>query len=238
MFRAWRRSRLRKQPVPQEWLLALDRYVPFFAELKPDERARMLSDMQVFLAEKYFFGAGGLTVTADMPVVVAAAALRLVLHLDVSYYDRLTEIVLYPSGFHNPHDDEDRDGEAHDWGIVVLAWDAVVEGLADPNDGYNTVFHEFAHVLDRADGSFDGTPRLHRAADYPQWAAVMEREYQRVRALEGTALHPLDDYAGENEAEFFAVSTEAFFERPDELAREAPDLFAELAKFYRTDPRK
>lgn len=237
MFRSWRRSRLRKQPVPQEWLLALDRYVPFFNELTPDERARLLSDMQVFLAEKYFIGAGGLTLTPDMPVVIAAAAVRIVQGLDISYFDRLTEIVVYPGGFHNPLDDEDRDGEAHDWGVVVLAWDGVLEGLDDPHDGYNTVFHEFAHVLDRDDGSFDGTPKLHRARDYKIWGEVMAKEFNRLESLAGSRLHVLDDYGAENEAEFFAVATEAFFEIPEELAADAPELFAELLKFYRVDPR-
>jgi Mlc titration factor MtfA (ptsG expression regulator) len=237
MFRRWRRSRLRKQPVPMEWRVTLDRYAPFFAELAPEAQARLLADMQVFLAEKLFLAAGGLTLTPEMPVVVAAAAVRIVQGLDVSYFDRLTEIVLYPGGFYNPLDTEGLDGEAHDWGVVVLAWDAVVEELANPHDGWNIVCHEFAHVLDRADGSFDGTPRLHKAADYRRWAEVMGQAYERLRATAGSGRHVLGEHDVEDEAEFFAVCTEAFFEIPGELAEECPEVFAELVTFYRVDPR-
>lgn len=232
MFRRWRRNRLRRKPAPPHWAELLRRNVPFFAALDEDERARLLDIVKVFSAEKYFIGAQGLPVTEEIPLVISACAARLVLDLDVAYYDRLTEIVVYPGGFTNPLDEEDRDGEAHDWGTVVLAWDAVLDGIDDPHDGYNTAFHEFAHVLDRADGEFDGTPKLHRLGDYAAWSEVMAREYARLQREEGLGTHPLDDYGAENEAEFFAVATEVFFEDPDRLRRETPDLYREFRKFY------
>src|SRR5690606_22569025 len=134
-------------------------------------------------------------------------------------------------GFYNPRDEEDRDGEAHDWGVVVLGWQAVLEGLDDPHDGYNTAFHEFAHVLDRSSGEFNGTPPLHSAKDYESWAQVMSTEFERLRREEGMGTYPIDDYGAENEAEFFAVATEVFFEDPGRLRRETPALYRELAKF-------
>lgn len=232
MFRRWRRSRLARKPAPAHWAEILAHDVPFFGQLSGDERARLLDIMKVFAHEKYFIGAQGFEITEDVPVIVSACAARLVLDLDVSYYDRLTEIVVYPGGFNNPLDEEDRDGEAHDWGIVVLAWDAVLDGLDDPHDGYNTAFHEFAHVLDRADGEFDGTPKLHRMGDYALWGQVMEEEYARLQREEGMGTHPLDDYGAESEAEFFAVATEVFFEDPDLLRRETPKLWREFRRFY------
>jgi Mlc titration factor MtfA (ptsG expression regulator) len=232
MFRNWRRKRLVARPVPDSWFQYLDDVVPFYRLLRSDEQERLLHLMKIFVGEKNFIGAGDLEITEPMRVIVAATAARLILHLDVSYYDRLTEIVIYPGGFYNPQDEEDRVGEAHDWGVIVLAWQAVLEGLADPYDGYNTAFHEFAHVLDRASGTFNGTPQLHEAADYEQWAEVMSTEFQRLRREEGMGTYPIDDYGAENEAEFFAVATEVFFEDPGRLRGYAPALYRELARFY------
>lgn len=236
-FKKLRRNRVGSRPFPHEWRAWIELHVPFFRYLDRLERERLFACVQILCGEKYFIGAGGLEIEPHMPVVISAAAARLVLHLDVGYYDRVTEIILYPGGFTNPLDQEDREGEAHDWGVVVLAWDAVLSGLADPHDCYNPVFHEFAHVLDRAEGAFNGTPPLHSPRDFDTWAKVMATEFEKLRALEGSGQHVLDDYAAENEAEFFAVATETFFEDPAALAKCSPEVFRELVRFYRTDPR-
>jgi Mlc titration factor MtfA (ptsG expression regulator) len=115
---------------------------------------------------------------------------------------------------------------------VVLAWDAVLNGLRNPRDGHDTVVHELAHVLDRADGSFDGAPALRAGEHYRPWASVMQRHFERLRRRDRRLGKVLRDYGATNEAEFFAVSTEVYFERPDELRRRAPALFAELERFY------
>ncbi len=234
--RALTRRLHRDRPFPPEWNEVLTARVPFFAALPSADQDTLRTLAKLFVWEKIWIPAGGIEMTDELRVTIAAAACRPILRLGLSYYNRLTEIVVYPGGFRHPEYQDVNMGEAHDWGVVVLAWDDVLEGLADPRDGYNTVFHEFAHVLDRATGDFDGTPRLHRESDYRIWGEVMERNFLELEVGNPRHLSVLDDYGAENEAEFFAVATESFFETPRELRDALPDLYAELAKFYRDDP--
>jgi Mlc titration factor MtfA (ptsG expression regulator) len=117
---------------------------------------------------------------------------------------------------------------------VILAWSEVLAGAADPDDGRNVVLHEFAHQIDQDGGDADGRPWLHDAMARQQWAAVMDEGLTRLREAPSTTL---DDYGSTDPAEFFAVATEAFFERPQALVDEAPALYGELARLYRLDPR-
>jgi Mlc titration factor MtfA (ptsG expression regulator) len=240
MFGWWRRrrrARTRSAPVPASWTEILARNAPFVARLGDAERTRLVGDIQVLLAEKHFIAAGGMEITAEVKVTIAAAAARLVLHLDVDRYDDLTEIIVYPGAYKHPGAADGAVlGEAHTWGVVVLAWDAVLGGLRNPRDGLDTAVHEFAHVLDRAGGAFDGTPELHASDHYRPWATVMQRSFDRLRGGDRALRQVLRDYGAINEAEFFAVATEVYFERPDELKQRAPRLFDELERFYRPAP--
>jgi Mlc titration factor MtfA (ptsG expression regulator) len=240
MFGWWRRRRRRKvraQPLPPAWPEILARTAPFVARLRDADRTQLFGDVQVFLAEKHFVGAGGLEITDEIRVTVAASAVRLTLHLDIDLYDDLTEIVVYPEAYRHPGvADTAVLGEAHSWGTVVLSWRAVLDGLSNPRDGHDTAVHEFAHVLDRVSGAFDGAPPLATPAHYEPWAAAMSRHYERLRRGDKQTRSVLRDYGATNEAEFFAVATEAFFERPERLRQQAPDLFEELRRFYGGDP--
>ncbi len=238
LFRKWRRHRLGKRPFPEAWHAHLERRVPFVSGLEESVRERFLRQLKIFVWEKAFIGAGGFEIDDEVRVVIASAAIRLVLHLDLSYYDRLTEIIVYPSAFQRPGGDVWILGEAHAWGTVVLSWDSVVLGLANPHDGHATAAHEFAHVLDRAGGAFDGTPELRARADYRPWAHVMSRNYLALRRGGSRARKVLRQYGAQSEAEFFAVATEAFFEKPRQMREQTPDLYAELQRFYRWDPAR
>jgi MtfA peptidase len=127
---------------------------------------------------------------------------------------------------------------------VVLAWDAVCQGTADPDDGHNVVFHEFAHQLDYEDGWANGTPALAdgnawsvRKSRYAAWARVLSTEFERLRAdAQRGQTAVLDEYGATNPAEFFAVATESFFERPREMLQKHPELYNELKRFYLQDP--
>lgn len=236
IVRWFRRRDYRKQPVPAGWHAYLEARVPFYAGLEGALRARFLEYLKIFVWEKHFIGAGGMEVTDEVEVVIAAAAVRLVLHLDISMYDRLTEIVVYPSHYKHPERDGVIFGEAHQWGTVVLSWDAVVQGLANPRDGHDTSTHEFAHVLDRVDGAFDGTPALRSGEHYRPWAEVMSRHYLALQKRRKAERRALRAYGATNEAEFFAVATESFFEKPAQMKARLPDLYDELRRFYGFDP--
>jgi Mlc titration factor MtfA (ptsG expression regulator) len=231
-----KRKRLARRPIPEKWLTILEESVPFYPRISGEMRRRFLETLKIFIWEKYFIGAGGMVITDEVRVVIAACAVRLVLHLDLSYYDRLSEIVVYPYVYRHLDEEVAILGEARNWGTVVLSWPAVLQGLASPKNGHETATHEFAHVLDRADGVFDGTPKLRARADYRPWAEIMSRHYlglQKGDPIEGRVLR---QYGATNEAEFFAVATESYFERPQLMKELIPDLYAELQAFYGGDP--
>jgi Mlc titration factor MtfA (ptsG expression regulator) len=236
LLRGWKRRRLLKREFPGDWIGILERGVPFYANLPGDLQRSFRDKLKVFVWEKHFFGADDLEVTDEMRVVIGAAAVRLIMFLDLSYYDRLSEIVVYPHHYRHKDDDAIILGEAHHWGTVVLSWPAVLHGLKNPCDGHDTATHEFAHVLDRTDGSFDGTPRLRASEDYRAWARIMSAHFLRLQRGDARELFVLREYGAKNEAEFFAVATESFFERPLVMKKAAPDLYAELKRFYGFDP--
>jgi len=236
LFRLLRRPLLQRRPLPPEWLRYLDTHVPFFAKLSPELRQRFLDQLKVFIWEKEFIGAGGFAITEQVRVVVAATAVQLVLHLGLSYYDRLTEIIVYPGAFKLPDRTGAVLGEAKHWGTVILSWESVLAGLRNPVDGHDTAAHEFAHVLDRADGAFDGTPRLREYSHYRAWASVMSEHFQGLQQGRRAERNVMDDYGALNEAEFFAVATESFFEKPQQMKARTPELYEELKRFYGWDP--
>lgn len=226
------------QPLPQPWIGILEERVPFFHDLKEPLRQRFLDRLKIFVWEKAWIEAGGMEIDDEVKVVVSAAAVRLGLYLDDSIYDRLSELVIYPSHYHHPDGDAVVFGEAHAWGTVVLSWDAVLGGLSNPDDGHDTATHEFAHVLDRNSGSFNGTPQLHARGDYRSWALVLDHHFQRLRNRKQVERRVLRDYGATNEAEFFAVATESFFEKPEQMLERTPELYEQLRRFYGFDPAK
>ncbi len=237
LWRRWQRRRWREKPFPEAWISILNEQVPFFEKLSGELRQSFLERLKVFAWEKVWIPAGGLEITDEIRVLISAAACRLILHLDLSYYDRLTEIVVYPATYKHPgQDDVAVFGEAHQWGTLVLSWDSVKRGLANPEDGKDTATHEFAHVLDRAGGTYDGTPPLHARPDYRHWTSVMEQNFQALRSRDRRQRRVLRRYGATNEAEFFAVATESFFEKPAVMKAKTPDLYNELKRFYRQDP--
>jgi Mlc titration factor MtfA (ptsG expression regulator) len=231
-FEKRQRSTLLRTPFPEAWREHLAAHAPFYGRLSPEARARLEDLTRIFVAEKTFIGAGGLEITDEIKVVIAASAVRLVLCTHIDAFDKLEEIVVYPSAFLRPEKDDVFLGEAHAWGVVVLSWESVRAGLRSQRDGRDVTLHEMAHVLDRADGTFDGTPELSAGEDYRPWAKVMSQHFLRLRQGRAPENRVLDGYGATNEAEFFAVATEAFFERPSDLKERLPALYDELAKFY------
>jgi Mlc titration factor MtfA (ptsG expression regulator) len=237
LVRRIRRRRLVRRPLPEPWTGFLERHVPFYAQLSAPDEKRFIDQLKVFVWEKSFIGAGGMEITEEVKVVIAASAVRLTVHLGIEYYDRLSEVIVYPSAFINPNDpDSVVLGEAHSWGTVVLAWDAVISGLHNPTDGHDTATHEFAHVLDRNDGAFDGTPELRKLNHYGRWAHVMSQHYDALRGGKRRLRKVMRNYGAQNEAEFFAVASESFFEKPSQMKARTPELYEELKRFYGWDP--
>ena len=243
-----RRGRLARTPLPPEWLAIIERMVPYYGLLPLEDRKELQGLIQIFLAEKHFEGCEGLEITDEIRLTIAAEACILLLHRKTDMYPLLQSVLVYPHAFVAPlkerapggvviEDFEEREGESWDTGALVLSWDDVTETAADVHDGYNIVFHEFAHQLDDESGIADGAPSLANKSAYAAWARVFEREYDAlVESVERHWPTLLDDYAIESPAEFFAVVTEFFFEMPAELKAAHPEIYEQLSLYYRQDP--
>lgn len=249
LFTNRKREKLKTESSPSHWRQVLEESFPLFNRLTDADKNELLGHINVFLAEKHFEGCGGLDLTDEIRVTIAAQACLLLLHRDTDYYPNLTSILVYPSGY-TAHESrciggglweegpEDRLGHtAHNLRALVIAWDAARHGAANPGDGENVVLHEFAHQLDFENRAADGTPDLETRAEYESWSRVMTAEFERLRqSIPHDADAVLDIYGAQNPTEFFAVATEAFFERPRALQARHPELYGALSGFFRQDP--
>jgi MtfA peptidase len=245
---ARRRERVRRRPFPQAWRQVLRRRLPYLRRMPVDLQLQLKQHIQVFLAEKPFIGCGGLVVNDEMRVTIAAQACLLLLNRRPSYYPSLRQILVYPGAFFvdKVHTDDagvlqDQrrllSGESWSQGQVILSWQDALDGAAVDDDGRNVVIHEFAHQLDQETGHANGAPRLPTRERYARWSGVFQREFERLQQQLAIGEPTLfGDYAATNPAEFFAVTSEVFFEQGARMAQECPELYRELSTFYRVDP--
>jgi Mlc titration factor MtfA (ptsG expression regulator) len=248
ILRRWRRERAMRKPFPDDWLEILTRNLPYYNCLPHDKQAQLKALVQAFLVEKWFEGAAGLTITDEIRVTIAAQACVLLLGREEDIYPGLRTIIVYPHTYqahetvHRPEGTQIeraqiRTGESWSYGTIVLSWDNVLHGTLDMHDGENVVLHEFAHQLDDEMGPGDGVPDLPNITRYKAWAKVFAQEYalllDRLRRQRSDIFRA---YAAESPAEFFAVATELFFERPRQLRSQHRELYAQLQLFYQQDP--
>ena len=245
-----RRDALRAQPFPEAWREILDRDVAYAAKLGKADRAELEGLIQIFLAEKNLEGCGGLELTDEIRVTIAAHACLLLLHRPARYYPRLVSVIVYPHAYVADHVEYDEDGvttegaeerlgESWDRGVVVLSWDDVQAAARGADGCRNVVLHEFAHQLDSEDGTVEGSPALGHPSEYDAWARILGREYERLQeAAESGRPSILDEYGATSPAEFFAVATECFFTRPTLLLVKHPELYRELTVYYQQDPAR
>ena len=246
-FRNRRRRKLLAGPFPLRWEGFLRQNVGHYPRLPAAEQGRLRDITRILVAEKGWEGCGGLFVTEEMKVTVAAQAALLLLGVDHDYYARVGSVVLYPGEFRTPvmeddwEDDELSDtilaGQAVYRGPVILSWPEALGEGRDPDAGFNVVIHEFAHQLDYLDNLVNGTPVLDDPADSARWRYVMTVALEdHRRALKRGEETFFTEHAAENETEFFADATEAFFCRPADLRDENPDVYDLLRAYYRADP--
>lgn len=245
-----RRRRLRMTPFPESWLKIIRRNVPYVHILSQEDCHELQGHLQVFLAEKVFEGCGGLKVTDEIRVTIAAQACLLLLHRVTDYYPMLRTVLVYPGAYVAPVTEpvghglvsegvSVRAGESWQHGSVILSWDDVLHGAANIHDGHNVVLHEFAHQLDQEAGAAEGAPILPKPSMYVAWARVLSAEYSQLQKDAELGRETIfDKYGAENPAEFFAVATECFFEKALQLKEKHPGLYEELRLFYRQDPAR
>ena len=250
----WTRPvKLLSDPVPESWADIVRSRVPLTSALEHKEFSRLLKLIQVFLKKKRIEGAGGLEVTEEMAVTIAAQACLLLLWRNFGVYPVLRSVIVYPGavipryaqeyGAHGNISGGEHDqpilGQSWGSGVVVLSWNSAQRGAFDPRDGKNVVLHEFAHQLDQETGAADGKPVGLMLSSLKPWAEVMERRFQQLtKARRRGEKTVLDQYGAKNHAEFFAVATEAFFEKPRQLRKAKPDLYGLLREFFGVDPAR
>ncbi len=237
-----------QQPLTAEWMAIIARNVPYYGIFPPHQRLELQGLMRVFMAEKPYEGCGGLELTDEIKVTIAAQGCMMLLGRETEIYPKLRSILVYPHAYVASVTARQADGtvvegwqgrQGESWmqGYVVLSWEDVLAGAADVHDGRNVTFHEFAHQLDNESGAPEGAPLLEDHLMAADWARVFGAEYRSLcDRVAGGRPTLLDPYGTVSPAEFFAVCTECFFERPVELQAQHQELYRLLQRYYRQDP--
>jgi Mlc titration factor MtfA (ptsG expression regulator) len=248
IIRSIRRNRIIKENLlpPDAWAWLLEDH-PILDGFAAAELARLRELSTLFLHEKVFEGADGLELADNMREVIAVQACIPIIHLGPEWYENWKTVIVVPDVFVEEHTEYDKAGVAHEWdedksgeswdtGPVVLSWkDVEASGWGD---GYNVIIHEAAHRLDLLDGEVNGRPMLHDGMDPGEWLSVFTRAYEDLKRRAGRKRPrlPIDAYAIEDDAEFFAVTSEYFFEQPHVLREHFSEVYRLLCAFYRQDP--
>ncbi|GAB3669437.1 M90 family metallopeptidase [Ramlibacter alkalitolerans] len=245
----WLRRRRSAPEIPDAlWRATLQRY-PFLAARSPEETGKLRALAAEFLASKEFHGAGGLAISDEIALAIAAQAVLPVLHLGLAWYDDFVGIVVHPDEVLARRSQTDESGVVHDWhevlageamdgGPVMLNWHDVAHAGASAETGFNVVIHEFVHKIDLRDGAADGCPPLPSRQARARWLETLQHAYQGFReqvivAERFGGEEPwLDAYGATAIDEFFAVACEAYFVNRERFGREFAELTALFDGFY------
>ena len=238
------------KPLSADHLAILQKNFKVYQKLSEEQQKQLFGLINVFIDEKDFTGCEGLEITDEIKVTVAAQACLLLLNNRTQpWYRKLHTILIYPSAYVAKSKTQEADvisegdsvrlGESWGAGSIVLSWSHSRHGGVNFNDGANVVLHEFAHQLDQVDGPADGVPNFDSQASYMDWANILGKEYKKlVHKTVKNQKTLLDKYGATNEAEFFSVATECFFEKPRQMSKKHPELYLNLSKYYGLDPKE
>ena len=233
---------------PLKWLSIIVNNVPYYRKLPERDKQELRRHILIFLAEKQFEGCGGLKITDEIRLTIATQACVLLLHRKTDYYPGLMTILVYPNAYVVPQreympsgavieGEQVLSGQSQARGPVVLSWDDVKKSGSETFGGHNIVLHEFAHQIDQSFGLGDSSSVLKSRSKFLEWAKVLQKDFRKLQSdVVGSRRTFLDSYGATDAAEFFAVATEFFFERPAELQKQHPDLYNELKNFYHQNP--
>lgn len=242
------RNKVRHRPFKKQWRKILSKRVPYFRKMPVDLQLQLKQHIQVFLQEKTFVGCNGVKINDEIKITIAAQACLLLLNRKTDIYPKLQTILVYPRAFVRQQQQVNNDGlqftqrqalvgESWEFGKIVLSWEDTLQGAESPDDGRNVVIHEFAHQLDQEDGNANGAPILGKNQSYDTWSTIFLEHYTLLNQQVKEGKPSLFDYYGAtNPAEFFAVSSEVFFEQPDKLFSQYPKLYQQMKAYYRVDP--
>ncbi|HSR74451.1 MAG TPA: M90 family metallopeptidase [Sulfurovum sp.] len=244
----WRYKRIKAMPFPRSYVTILQK-IHQYQTLAPKQKEKLHFMILLFIDQKEFVGAK-MNINDEIKVIIAFYACLMRLGFELGDKDHVSTIIVYPEHF-IVDDSHARDGIYHTHtsvlkgqsanGTVVISWQDIAQNIAKPGKE-NVIIHEFAHELDFEDGLADGTPLL-ETSNYQKWSEVFSKAFTTLKNLEERQKHSeglgfLGDYALTNEAEFFAVCSERFFQIPKAFKKHFPDVYEELKRFYRLDAEK
>ena len=237
-----------REEFPGSWLPWVES-LPFYSTLTEAEKKRLLSYTCTLVENKSWRGLDGFEVTDEVKVTIAAQAALPLLGIEHHFYRGVDEILIHPTTYkvsslsRGPggvviEGETEVLGTAHsDINIVALSWQSARQGGANWQDGRNVVIHEFAHKLDMLDDFVDGTPPLNCKEQHAAWVQIMTKEYEKLVDMDRRGKKTvLNKYGATNPAEFFAVSTETFFEKPRQMRKKRPELYEQLKAYFQQDP--
>ncbi len=241
------REKLFKTPLPAEHIAILQDKVSLYTKLPQALRQKLHGHINLFLDDMKFTGCAGFEVTDEVRIVITGNACLLLLRGHRRRFTGFSTIYIYPETYtvDDIHHDgaiavqstSKRAGESWMQGPIVLSWTDTIAGSINAEDGYNVVIHEFAHKLDEQSGHMNGLPLLQNRSQYINWNRVLSKEYDALyERAERSRNKVLNKYGTTSPAEFFAVASESFFEKPAQMKKRLPSLYNQLKIFYRIDP--
>lgn len=215
------------------WATILMHECHFYQKLPPQSKAEFLKRIAYFYQNKNFVARGGMQINERMKVLICAAAAQITFGLPRLQLPHFKDILIYPSSYLNKRTGRTHMGEINTQGTMVFSWEHIEKGLSDPNDGYNLLLHELAHALRFEDYYPNAERHFLRQED----VNMLHHLFKKMEApIRNRSITFLNKYASSNFEEFFAVSIESFFERPEEFKRQIPDLYHCLCRLLNQDP--
>ena len=245
-FRRMRQyKKLKSMPFPKSYEIIL-RKLDLYKILSPAHKEKLQLLILLFIANKKFVGVK-MTLNDEIKVIIAFYACLMRIGFDLGEKDHVSTVIVYPkhflvnethsSGGINHNETSVLEGQSAN-GTVVISWQDIKYNIVQQEKD-NVIIHEFAHELDFEDGFADGTPML-EGSNYRRWSEVFSNAFDTLREQTGEEKSSerillLGTYALTNEAEFFAVCSERFFETPKAFKAYFPKLYQELKNFYKLD---
>lgn len=248
LHRAWLQHILYRSRIPYPVWHDVISSVPVLSCLDHQEQHRLRKLSSLFLHDKTISGVGGFDIDDKKRIYIAAQACLLILNLKLEYFHGWHEIIVYPDTFVIKREEYDDSGVVHEtrrtlageaWGRgpVILSWSDARPNSHSHGPASNVILHEFAHKLDMLNGTANGMPPLHKNMVRKQWTKSLSHAYDKLyHQIERHHHTSIDPYAATNPAEFFAVLTEVFFEKPALLHKLYNDVYHQLCLYYRQDP--
>ncbi len=230
-----------RQPISKSYKALLKEHVVFYNDLPEDKQREFENRMQHFLAYTKVTGIN--TEVEDLDkVLIAASAIIPIFGFHNWEYMNLNEVLLYPDSFNDKFHQEGDErtilgvvGDGPYQNIMILSKRELRDGFMNKTGKNNTAIHEFVHLIDKTDGAVDGVPESLMNKQYVMpWLQLIQQNIQKIMDNDSD----INPYGATNQAEFFAVASEYFFERPDLLQEKHPQLYQLLTKIFRQHPVK